>query len=105
MLENNKDGYLNRFVEDESIPETKTMAVRIYIQKHTLREMLALQKMQGYGSLSTCIAVEIGKNYEKAKRKEEKAQERLKAESQPAQRHLSATPIILEMEEPHGIER
>ena len=59
MPESKQDGYLNRFIEDESAPETKTMAVRIYIQKHTLRDMLALQKMQGYGSLSTCIAVEM----------------------------------------------
>ena len=103
MPESKQDGYLNRFIEDDSAPETKTMAVRIYIQKHTLRDMLALQKMQGYGSLSTCIAVEMGKLYEKAKRKEEKAQEKLSSERKPERPPHSAGPIILEMEEPHGI--
>ena len=37
MPESKQDGYLNRFIEDESAPETKTMAVRIYLAFHLHR--------------------------------------------------------------------
>ena len=48
-------GYLNKFVDDPSIPDMNTICIRISITKSSLKNLFYIKEQYNYGSLSVAI--------------------------------------------------